>query len=121
MANETKRTFTNWPPLDAIVDKEGTIIGNTVIQGTLAAGSSPGILTFDGDLTLVDLAARRTIRAADQATRVGWTPFDGKEVTGWPIATVVRGHLVMRDGALVGAPVGRPVRFVETLVPVAPP
>lgn len=83
-------------------------------KGRLAVG-------FDGDLTLVDLAARRTIRAADQATRVGWTPFDGKEVTGWPIATVVRGHLVMRDGALVGAPVGRPVRFVETLVPVAPP
>jgi dihydroorotase len=83
-------------------------------EGRLAVG-------FDGDLTLVDLAARRTIRAADMASRCGWTPFDGRAVTGWPIATVVRGHLVMRDGALVGDPVGRPLRFVETLAPTSPP
>ena len=83
-------------------------------KGRLAVG-------FDGDLTLVDLAARRTIRDADMATRCGWTPFDGREVTGWPVATVVRGHVVMRDGALVGPAVGRPLRFVETLAPIAPP
>lgn len=82
-------------------------------KGRLAVG-------FDGDLTIVDLAARRTIRAADQASRCGWTPFDGVEVTGWPVATVVRGHVVMRDGQLVGEPVGRAVRFVETLAPIAP-
>jgi dihydroorotase len=82
-------------------------------KGRLAVG-------FDGDLTLVDLSARRTIRAADQASRCGWTPFDGVEVTGWPIATVVRGHVVMRDGQLIGEPVGRPLRFVEALAPIAP-
>ncbi|MBK9034004.1 MAG: dihydroorotase [Myxococcales bacterium] len=83
-------------------------------KGRLAVG-------FDGDLTLVDLAARRTIRNADMASVCGWTPFDGREVTGWPMATIVRGHLVMRDGALVGEAVGRPMRFVETLAAVAPP
>ena len=82
-------------------------------KGRLAVG-------FDGDLTLVDLSARRTIRAADQASRCGWTPFDGVEVTGWPIATVVRGHVVMRDGQLLGDPVGRPLRFAETLAAIAP-
>jgi dihydroorotase len=79
------------------------------------------VVGADGDLTLVDRAARRTIRAADMASRCGWTPFDGREVTGWPVATVVRGHVVMRDGALVGDPVGRPLRYVETLAPVTPP
>jgi dihydroorotase len=82
-------------------------------KGRLAVG-------FDGDLTLVDLSARRTIRAADQASRCGWTPFDGVEVTGWPVATVVRGHVVMRDGQLTGDPVGRALRFVETLASIAP-
>lgn len=82
-------------------------------KGRLAVG-------FDGDLTLVDLSARRTIHAADQASRCGWTPFDGVEVTGWPVATVVRGHVVMRDGQLTGDPIGRALRFVETLAPVAP-
>jgi dihydroorotase len=32
-------------------------------------------------------------------------------VTGWPMATVVRGRFVMRDGALQGSPAGQPVRF----------
>lgn len=76
-------------------------------KGRLAAG-------FDGDLTLVDLGARRTISAADMASPCGWTPFDGMQVTGWPVATVVRGQVVMRDGAVLGTPQGRPAIFQET-------
>jgi dihydroorotase len=36
-------------------------------------------------------------------------------VTGWPIATILRGQVVMRDDQLIGAPNGAVVRFVETL------
>jgi len=36
-------------------------------------------------------------------------------VTGWPAATVVRGHIAMRDDQLVGSPIGQSVRFTETL------
>lgn len=75
---------------------------------------------FDCDLTLVDLAARRTIRDVDMANKAGWTPFDGMEVTGWPMATVVRGHIVMRDGQLVGDACGRPLTFIETIAPTTP-
>lgn len=70
---------------------------------------------WDADLTLVDLKARRTLRHADMATRSGWTPFDGLEVTGWPMATIIRGRVVMRDGELQAPAAGRPVRFQETL------
>ena len=48
-------------------------------------------------------------------TKCGWTPFDGMEVTGWPKATIVRGRIVMRDDELIGTPIGKPVRFQETL------
>lgn len=65
----------------------------------------------DADLTLVDLAARRRIENRWIASRCGWTPFDGREVTGWPIATIVRGRIVMRDDELVGSPQGAPVEF----------
>jgi len=41
--------------------------------------------------------------------------LDGVEATGWPMATIVRGRTVMRDGALIGKATGRPVRFQETL------
>lgn len=72
-------------------------------------------LGYDGDLTLVDLQARRTLQHSQQASRCGWTPFDGVEVQGWPTATVVRGRVVMRDGELLGAPSGEPCRFWDAL------
>jgi dihydroorotase len=49
------------------------------------------------------------------ASRAGWTPFDGVEAVGWPVLTVVRGRVVMRDDEVVAEGTGRPVRFAETL------
>ena len=79
-------------------------------KGRLARG-------YDADFTVVDLKARREITVAWMASKAGWTPFDGMTVTGWPVLTVIRGRVVMREGELVGAPAGRPVRFQDTLVP----
>ena len=81
-------------------------------KGRLAEG-------FDADLTIVDLKARRIIRHEDMATRSGWTPFDGFEAKGWPMATVIRGKVVMRDDEIVAKGTGQPCRFVETLEAVA--
>jgi dihydroorotase len=77
-------------------------------KGRLAVG-------YDADLTLVDLAARREITDAQQASRAGWTPFAGMIAKGWPMATIVRGRTVMRDGEIVAAHAGAPIRFLETL------
>ena len=77
-------------------------------KGRMAVG-------YDGDFTIVDLKARRTIRHADTASRVGWTPFDGFEAKAWPVATIVRGKVVMRDDEIVLHGAGEPVRFAETL------
>jgi len=33
------------------------------------------------------------------------------EVTGWPVATIIRGQTVMRDDEVLGEPVGRLVSF----------
>jgi dihydroorotase len=49
---------------------------------------------FDGDLTLVDLENHRTIQDSDTWTRVGWTPYAGRSLTGWPIYTIVDGKIV---------------------------
>ena len=72
-------------------------------------------VSYDADLTIVDLKAKKTITHDQQATRCGWTPFDGFETTGWPVATIVRGRVVMKDGELIGTAHGQPVRFQETL------
>jgi dihydroorotase len=70
---------------------------------------------YDADFTVVDLKAKKTITHAWSASRCGWTPFDGMEAKAWPVATFVRGSLVMLDGALVAPGRGEPVRFTETL------
>ncbi len=79
-------------------------------KGRLAVG-------YDADFTVVDLEARRTIKNADMATRSGWTPFDGFEAKGWPMATIIRGTTVMRDGEVIAPGGGRPMRFLEALPP----
>ena len=75
---------------------------------------------FDGDLTLVDFENHRIIQDSDTWTRVGWTPYDGMELTGWPMYTIVDGNVVhKRDsgGALRGSSValagstGRVLKF----------
>lgn len=79
------------------------------------AGKGRIAVGYDGDFTVVDLKAKRTITNDWIASRAGWTAFDGMQVTGWPKATIVRGRIVMRDDQLLGKPVGEAVRFQETL------
>jgi dihydroorotase len=79
------------------------------------AGKGRIMLGYDADFTIVDLKAKKTITHAQQQSKCGWTPYDGMHVTGWPMMTIIRGHIVMRDDELHGAPIGRPVRFRETL------
>ncbi len=73
-------------------------------KGRMAVG-------YDADFTLVDLKHQRTIEDCWIVSPCGWTPFHGMRVTGWPMATVVRGQVVMQDDEALGSPVGRLVRF----------
>lgn len=75
-------------------------------KGRLAVG-------WDADLTVIDLKRRETIRNSWIQSRVGWTPYDGKEVTGWPVGTFVRGRRVMWQGELARSGFGEPVRFYD--------
>lgn len=70
---------------------------------------------YDADFTVVDLKAERHIRAADGASKAGWTPFDGARVRGWPAGTIIRGRRVMWEGEILGEAAGEPLRFQEAL------
>lgn len=76
-------------------------------KGRIAVG-------YDADLTIVDLKRTETITNAWSASRAAWTPYDGMEVTGWPVGTIIRGLRVMWDGELVTPAGGEPVRFHDT-------
>ncbi|MER9227394.1 dihydroorotase [Mesorhizobium sp. M0437] len=77
-------------------------------KGRIAAG-------YDADLTIVDLKRRETIANAQQGSKAGWTPYDGRQVTGWPVGTIVRGRRVMWEGEIVTPSQGRAVEFSEAL------
>ncbi len=83
-------------------------IYNIAGKGRLGVG-------HDADFTLVDLQAKRTISNEWIRSKCGWTPFDGRDVVGWPLATIVRGRVVMREDELLGEPCGEPVRFQDLL------
>ena len=79
------------------------------------AGKGRIAIGYDADITLVDLKAKRTITNDWIASKSGWTVYDGKSVAGWPIATVIRGQVVMQDDELVAQQIGAPVRFTDSL------
>ncbi|MBV1836481.1 dihydroorotase [Acetobacter estunensis] len=88
---------------------------------TMAAGparvyglQAKGRLTvgYDADFTLVDMKARRRISNTWLVTPAGWSPFDGKSIRGWPMATIVRGRTVMREDSILGEPQGRLACFL---------
>ncbi len=70
-------------------------------KGTLQVGA-------DADLVLVDLSARRVIKQDGLYTKDPriCRMWEGFTTVGAPVMTIVRGHIVMRDGKVVGAPGG---------------
>lgn len=68
-------------------------------KGRIAPGS-------DADLVLVDAGATRVLRNDDILSKAGWTPFDGREVTGKVVRTYLRGVLVADEGRPVDARTG---------------
>jgi len=76
-------------------------------KGRLAEG-------FDADITIVDLKKEKTIENSWIASRCGWTPFNGKKVTGWVTHTLVHGRIVMENDEVMPGCFGQPVHFEET-------
>jgi dihydroorotase len=76
-------------------------LGNN--KGSIAPG-------FDADLVIVDRRQTSHIFNTEQATRAGYTPFDGWEVSGRLDRVFLRGREIVRDGKLMGDPRGLVVR-----------
>jgi len=65
-------------------------------KGTIAVGS-------DADIVLWDPKRQMTISQSVLHHGSDYTPYEGIAVTGWPVATMVRGKFIVRDGKVVGA------------------
>ena len=61
----------------------------------------------DADILLVDPTVKRVLRNADVLSKAGWTPFDGRSVTGQVVQTYLRGRLVAENGRCADERTGR--------------
>lgn len=59
---------------------------------------------LDADLAIWDPEKRLTITNANLHHDMDYTPYEGMQVTGWPVATLSRGEPVWENGAIVGRP-----------------
>jgi dihydropyrimidinase len=66
-------------------------------KGTIAVGS-------DADIVLWDPNRKTTLSQERMHHGADYTPYEGFEVVGWPILTMVRGRVITRDGETIGAP-----------------
>ena len=48
----------------------------------------------DSDFVLADLKLERKVRGENLHGKSKWTPFEGKKLVGWPVATVANGEIV---------------------------
>jgi len=62
-------------------------------KGTIAIGS-------DADIAIWDPTREVTIAAASLHDNVGYTPYEGRTITGWPETVLCRGHVVIQDNQL---------------------
>jgi dihydropyrimidinase len=66
-------------------------------KGMISVGS-------DADIVIVDLTKKQKVDAKKFYGRADFSCYEGWELQGWPILTMVRGKVVMEDGKILGKP-----------------
>ncbi|MGH1394151.1 MAG: dihydroorotase [Trichormus sp.] len=74
-------------------------------KGAIAPG-------YDADLVLVDLNTYRPVRREELLTKCGWSPFEGWNLTGWAVTTIVGGQIVYDKGEVNREVRGQALSFV---------
>src|SRR6266705_3442358 len=86
-------------------------------KGTIAVGS-------DADIAIWEPEREVTVSAAQIHDNVGYTPYEGMHLTGWPVTVLSRGRIVVDDGKLVaerGSGAFLPCALSEAAKPVGHP
>lgn len=66
-------------------------------KGVMAVGS-------DADLVIVDLNKKKTVKAGEMHSISDYSLYEGWEITGWPVMTMIRGKVVVDSDKIVAEP-----------------
>lgn len=81
----------------ACCENPAKVLGFYPRKGAIQVGS-------DADLTICDLNIQKTITSDGLYTKCGWTSYEGETYKGFPVATILRGQIVMRNGKVLAEP-----------------
>jgi dihydropyrimidinase len=84
--------------VDLVISRGRVVFPDGVVQADVAAIGS------DADFAVVDLERERVVTPEYMQSAAGWGLYDGWNLKGWPVTTIVRGEAVMQDGQIVGSP-----------------
>lgn len=58
----------------------------------------------DADLVIVDMNKKAKVTLEALHSPAGFSVYEGWQLKGWPVLTMVRGNIVMEDGEIIGKP-----------------
>jgi dihydropyrimidinase/allantoinase len=89
--------------VDLVATEPARAYGLHPRKGSITVGA-------DADLAIVDLDETYPVTTERLLSAQDYTPFEGMELTGWPVRTILRGRTVFADGKPVGEPIGAYLR-----------
>lgn len=91
-------------PIETLIDlatrKPAQTYGLYPRKGTIAPGA-------DADLAIIDPDLEKIVNPAALRGMSDFSPFEGKSLRGWPVATIKAGRIVARDGEAIDKPSGK--------------
>jgi dihydropyrimidinase/allantoinase len=85
--------------VDLVATNPARAYGLAPRKGAITVGA-------DADLTIVDMDQTYPVTTERLLSAQEYTPFEGMELTGWPVRTILRGQTVFAGGEAVGEPIG---------------
>lgn len=83
--------------VELLAESPARILGLYPEKGALLPGSY-------ADLVFVDLEREVVPNNDRMQSKVGWTPYEGWRLIGYPVLTMLRGAIIAREGEVVGKP-----------------
>lgn len=83
--------------VELVSGRPAKLFGLNPRKGSIRVGA-------DADIVAVDLKKKATITNESVLSKCGWTPYEGMQVCGVPIHTLLRGQFVFENEEVVGRP-----------------